>query len=115
MDIKELEAQLAAAKKEAADAQAALAQAAKEAKDAQNELATLNKQIQAGTATAKVPGKYKGYSFEDGHLRVRNAQGEICDSAALLKAAADQKDANHAAACEVLDYLIEIKYAYFTK
>lgn len=66
-------------------------------------------------APAPIAGSYKGYRFADGHRRVRDAKGNLCDTAMLLEAAGDTAHPNHVTACAVLDRLIKINYAYFTK
>jgi len=62
-----------------------------------------------------ITGSYKGYRFADGHQRVRDAKGALCDTALLLESANNPAHPNHATACAVLDRLIQINYAYFTK
>jgi hypothetical protein len=71
--------------------------------------------LQKSGAPAPILGSYKGYRFEDGHRRVRDAKGNLCDTGMLLEAANDSAHPNHAVACAVLNRLIQIKYAYFTK
>lgn len=71
--------------------------------------------MKASGAKAPVTGSYKGYSFDANHRAVRDKNGQKCDSQALLDAANDKNNPNHAAAVEVLDWLIKIEYAYFTK
>ena len=77
--------------------------------------AALEAKVLDGTAAKAIKGSYKGHSFADGHKRVRNNKGELCDTTKLLAAAADKKSDGYADAVAVLDWLIEIKYAYFTK
>jgi len=105
---KQLQAELAAAKQEAADALVAKEQAEKEAADA---LAALK------TSGGPVPikGKYKGYGFPAGHTRIRNKQGIVCDTQSVLDAANNKESADHAAAVEILDHLIKIGYGYLVK
>jgi small-conductance mechanosensitive channel len=64
---------------------------------------------------APIKGEYKGFRFQPGHKRVRDEQGNLCDTEQLLAAAADTEHEGHDAAVSVLDRLIKIEYAYFTK
>lgn len=73
-----------------------------------------NALIKSG-APEPISGSYKGHTFAAGHRRVRDAKGAMCDTQMLLDAAADPTHENHAAACALLDRLIGLKYAYFTK
>lgn len=106
--VETLQAELQAAKNEAAAALAAKEAAEKNAADAE---AALKK---AGGPVA-IKGTYKGYGFPAGQTRVRNQNGELCDSQLLLDAAKDKAAPGHAAAVETLEWLIKIQYAYFTK
>lgn len=67
--------------------------------------------MKASGVKPAVTGSYKGYSFPANFRTVRNNLGEKCDTQTLLDAA-KEKDA---AACAILDYLIDIKFGYFTK
>ena len=107
-NIEDIKAELKAAKEEA-DAFRQAAQAAETAK------AKLEASIAAGSAAAVVKGTYKGHKFADGHNKVRDINGAICDAEKLLAAAAAKDDPGHQDAVAVLDWLIEIKYAYFVK
>ncbi len=75
---------------------------------AKQELAAANAALKQSGAPAPLTGSYKGFSFQAGHRRVRNQQGELCDTQKLLDAAA----AGDATAIEILDWLIKIKYGY---
>lgn len=69
------------------------------------------KEAAEGTTTAKVAGSYKGYKFHDGHKQFRDQDGVVRLSEDVLKAAKEgDKEAT-----ALLDRLIEIEYAYFTK
>lgn len=90
--------------------------------DLQAKLAALEAERDAAVAALKksgapapISGEYKGYRFADGHARVRDEKGALCDTSMLLEAANDPNHANHAKAVAVLDRLIKIQYAYFTK
>ena len=84
-------------------------------KEALASKADLEAKVLDGTASKAIKGSYKGHTFADGHKLVRNNKGELCDTTKLLASAADKKADGHADAVAVLDWLIEIKYAYFTK
>lgn len=62
-------------------------------------------------APGPIAGEYKGYRFADGHRRVRDQKGAICDTEKLLAAAAQDDET----AVGILEWLIKIKYSYFTK
>ena len=66
-----------------------------------------------GDTRLPIAGSYKGYRFDDGHLRIRDKQGLLCGTAELLAAATAKTP--DPLAVEVLDWLIEIQYAHFTK
>lgn len=72
---------------------------------------TLEQKLQSGDTRVPIAGSYKGYRFDDGHRRVRDQEGLMCDTAMLLSAA-KEKDAK---AIATLDWLIELKYAHFTQ
>jgi hypothetical protein len=101
------------------------AAAAAAAPAAEQDLAAENARLKADLAAAQealkkggpapIPGTYKGHAFVPGHKRVRDADGNMCDTAMLLQAANDPASEGHATACAVLDHLIQIQYAYFTK
>lgn len=95
--VKQLQAELADAKKEAA------ANAKKAEKAAET--------LKASGVAAPVDGSYKGYSFPANFRTVRNKLGEKCDTQTLL----DKAKEKNPEACAILDYLIEIKFGYFTK
>lgn len=92
--IKELEAQLA---------------------EAQEVARIANAKAEGSGAPVVIEGEYKGYRFADGHKAVRNESGELCDTAALLAAAKNKNADGHEVAVALLDRLIEMNYAYFTK
>lgn len=108
MTAEEIKAELEAAKAELNAEREARANAEKRAEE-------LSAKIQDGTTSTEIKGSYKGYKFADGHKRVRNSKGELCDTTKLLAAAADKKSEGHADAVAVLDWLIEINYGYFVK
>lgn len=108
MTAEEIKAELEAAKAELNLERQARA-------DAEKAKAELEAKVASGTASKAIKGTYKGYSFADGHRRVRNRNGELCDTAKLLEAASDKKSDGHADAVAVLDWLIETKYGYFVK
>ncbi len=110
---KELKKQLDEARKEAADLQKQIAAAAAEKKVAEDALLSLQAEIASGKAQPKVTGTYKGHAFDAGHLRVRDGNGVLHDAQILINEAADGE--GNAAACAVLDRLIEINYAHFQK
>jgi hypothetical protein len=105
---RELSEQLKAAKAEAAESQKAHAEMANAKAKVEDDLQQLTEQIAAGTAVVKVPGSYRGYGFQDGHLRVRDKTGAIGDTAKILAAA----NVGDAQAQEIMDWLIKINYAY---
>lgn len=72
---------------------------------------TLELKMQSGDTRVPIAGSYKGYRFDDGHRRVRDKDGMMCDTVKLL-AAAKEKDP---VATATLDWLIELKYAHFTQ
>jgi hypothetical protein len=92
---------------------------------AEQDLAAENARLKADLAAAQealkkggpapIPGTYKGHAFVPGHKRVRDADGKMCDTVMLLQAANAPASEGHATACAVLDHLIRINYAYFTK
>ena len=88
--------------------QKALAALSNAKSKAEDDLQQLTEQIAAGTAVVKVPGSYRGYGFQDGHLRVRDKTGAIGDTTKILAAAAS----GDAQAQEIMDWLIKINYAY---
>jgi len=104
LTIEELKKQLDAAKQEAHNSQKAAAIAAEENEELKNK-------VLKGDKVLPIKGEYKGYRFDDGQRRVRNRKGQLCDTEKLLGAAAD-KDAE---AIATLDWLIQIKYAHFSK
>lgn len=105
---RQLLAQLEEAKQQEADSQKALAALSNAKAKAEDDLQQLTEQIAAGTAVVKVPGSYRGYGFQDGHLRVRDKTGAIGDTTKILAAAAS----GDAQAQEIMDWLIKINYAY---
>ncbi len=107
MTNEEIKAQLEAAKAEAEAArnEAAAAKLALEKAEA----------AAAAKSTGKINGSYKGHQFVDNHKKVRNAIGELCDTEKLLAAAADKESDGHAEAVALLDWLLDIKYAYLVK
>lgn len=87
----------------------------KQAQDIASELAETKRQLAAAQAAmsksgvpAPLNGSYKGFTFVPGHRRVRDRNGEICDTQMLLDGAAQ----GDPAACERLDWLIQIQYGY---
>jgi uncharacterized lipoprotein YmbA len=102
-------------KKELEEAKAAAAAAVTAQKKAEEEAAAAQEALRKSGAPVIIKGSYKGYSFVQGHARVRDKNGVLCDTQMLIDAANDKKSDNYAAACEVLDHLIKIEYAYFTK
>ncbi len=108
MTQEEIMAELQQAKAELAAERVNRESAEKKAKE-------LEAAISEGAVSTAIKGSYKGYKFADGHKRVRNQRGEFCDTAMLLAAAADKANPAHADAVALLDWLIEIKYAYFSK
>lgn len=105
MSPEEIKAQLEAAKAE-------LDKARKEMEATQKELDELKK---GGLKNVKISGSYKGFRFDDNHGRVRNQNGEICDTQKLMAAAADKESPDYAAAVAVLDWLISIEYGHLRK
>lgn len=110
---KELKKQLDEARKEADNLQKQIAAAAAEKKVAEDALLSLQAEIAAGKAQPRVTGTYKGHAFDAGHLRVRDGNGVLHDAQKLITDAADGE--GDAAACAVLDRLIDIDYGYFNK
>lgn len=55
-----------------------------------------------------IKGEYKGHRFQDGHRKIRNQSGELCDTQMVMDAAAK----GDKTACEILDWLIDLGYAY---
>lgn len=108
MSNEDIKAQLEAAKNEAAELRRQNAEAAAE-------LSQLKAKVYAGDTALPIQGKYKQHQFADGHRRVRNKSGELCDTEKLLAAAADKESPDQAQAVETLDWLIEIGYEYFKK
>lgn len=102
-------AELEQAKKDAHDAQVAHAAAVAEKDDLLLQIASGNK------VAIPVKGSYKGYSFDDGQHRVRDAAGNICESEKVLAAAADKNADGHTEAVAILERLIDLKYAFFNK
>lgn len=98
---KQLAEELAAAKQQAADAIAA-----KEA--AEKATAEAEAALKASGGPVPIKGAYKGYTFPAGHARIRNQEGALCDTQAVLDAA----NAGDETACAILDHLIKIKYGY---
>lgn len=113
--IDELKAQLEAAKQEAYEAQKAAQAAADDLDSVKQYALSLAEKMKSGDTSIPISGSYKGYKFADGHRRVRNKNGELCDTEKLLAAAADKNAEGHAEAIEILDWLIKIQYGYFTK
>jgi hypothetical protein len=115
-EFAEVKAQLAA---NLAEAEAKAKEEVAEARSKAIELAKRNNELEEsinkGTAAKTIKGKFKGYSFEPGHARVRNRSGELCDTQLLMDAANDKDSPAHADAVETLTWLIDIKYAYFSK
>lgn len=101
---KQLEQELAAAKQAASDALTQKEAAEKAAKQAEEAL-------KKSGGPVPIRGKYKGYRFPDGHTRIRDAEGNLLDTQAVLDAA----NAGAETAKAVLDRLIALKYAYLTK
>lgn len=108
LTIEQLKAQLEEAKLEAYEAQKAAA-AANSERDA------LLEKIKSGDLRTPISGSYKGYKFDDGHRRVRDQKGKLCDTEKLLASAADKKSEGHNDAVEILEWLIRINYAHFNK
>jgi len=108
MSIEEIKAELEAAKAEANAER--LAREAAEAKTT-----ALETQIKSGNTKLPIKGSFKGYKFDDGHGRVRNDRGELCDTEKLLAAAADNKSTDHEEAVKTLEWFIKVQYAHFTK
>lgn len=108
LTIEQLQKQLEEAKRQAYEAQQEAAAAAAE----RDELA---EQIKSGKGKVAIKGEYKGHRFADGHLRVRDQRGAICDTEKLLAAANDKNSDGHAEAVAILDWLIQTKYGYFKK
>lgn len=83
----------------------------REARDAADKkAAAAEAALHRAGAPAPISGIYKGHSFADGHRCIRNKKGQLGDTQAILDAA----NAGDPEACALLDWLIEIKYAYFT-
>jgi hypothetical protein len=102
--VDRLKAELEAAKNATAEATAAQEAAKKEA-------AELKASAKAQGLKPAVTGSYKGHRFQVNHRRVRGVTGILYDTQTLLDKA-KEKDAE---AIAVLDWLIKIEYAYFTK
>lgn len=99
--------------KELAALKEQLAKAEEEKATVIAEKAALEAKMQSGDTRLPIPGAYKGYRFDDGHRRVRDRSGNLCDSAELLAAASGKTP--DAKAVETLEWLIEINYAHFKK
>ncbi len=108
----EFEAKMA---EEKAKAEEAVAEARAKAIELAKRNNELEESINKGTATKTIKGKFKGYSFEPGHSRVRNQSGELCDTQMLMDAANDKAAPAHADAVKTLTWLIDIEYAYLVK
>lgn len=104
----QLQAQL-----DAVNAQLAAAQKAAEA--AKAEAAEAKAKLGASNAPVKINGTYKGYSFVDGHRRIRDRKGALCDTQEVLNAANNAADPNHATAVAILDWYISTGYGYLVK
>lgn len=111
-----IEEQIAAARAEAkAEAEAELSAVKAENEALAKQKQKLEESIKSGTAVATIKGKFKGYSFEPGHARVRNRSGELCDTQLLMDAANDKNSPANADAVQTLTWLIDIQYAYLVK
>jgi len=108
MSIEDIKKELEAAKAEA--------NAERQAREAaESKTAELENQIKSGNTKLPIKGSFKGYTFDDGHNRVRNYRGELCDTEKLLAAAADKGSDAHDEAVKMLEWLIKVQYAHFTK
>ena len=83
-------------------------QLAAELAETKRKLAEAQAAMSKSGVPAPLNGSYKGFTFVAGHRRVRDRNGEICDTQMLLDGAAK----GDPAACERLDWLIQIKYGY---
>ena len=96
---------------ELAAAKLAASDALKQKEEAEKAAAAAESALKKSGGPMPIRGKYKGYGFPDGHTRIRDAEGNLLDTQAVLDAA----NAGDETAKAILDRLIALKYAYLTK
>lgn len=84
-----------------------MAKQTKSREDLEREVADLKAKLGEATLTP-ITGTYKGYAFDDGHRKIRNQIGEICDTQMVMDAA----NKGDKEAIEILDWLIDLGYAH---
>lgn len=79
---------------------------------AEQEAAAAEAKAQKAGSPVVIKGVYKGFRFIDGHRRIRDRKGALCDTQQVVDAALDPKSEKHADAVDILDWHIATKYAY---
>jgi len=74
--------------------------------------AAAEQKLAASGAPVTIKGVYNGFRFQDGHRRIRDRGGKLCETQQVMDAALDPKSEKHAEAKEILDWYIATKYAY---
>ncbi len=103
---------IAELQKQLEDAKAQLEAERRGREKAEQEAAAAEAKAQKAGSPVVIKGVYKGFRFQDGHRRIRDRKGALCDTQQVVDAALDPKSEKHAEAAAILDWHIATQYAY---